>query len=506
MASKQSIEVPELTQADANAVEAELCRRSFSEFVRSLWGEICNEELVWNWHMDVLCDEIQLVYERVFKRLPKEYDLIINVPPGSTKSTICSQMAIAWGWTRDNSLRHMTGSYSQTLSYEQAQYTRDIVNSDTFRRLYPDVYLQAGRDAVSNYRTNGGGQRFSCSVGGSATGFHAHIISIDDPLNPKQAASDTELENANEWNDKTLTTRKVSKELTPLILIMQRLHEDDCSGHNLAKMGPGKRVRHICLPAEDCEEVNPPELRKHYRDGLLDPLRISRAVCEEARIDLGSYAYAGQFQQNPAPEEGGLLKIPWFERIDWATFFQMAGNNPPVWNFVSDGAYTKDEKNDPCGMMAYTEFNNSLFIRKSKSRHLEQFEYEKWMAEFFDAERGDERRSIIHIEPKANGITTAQNMNRRSKLNIALDVPPTRDKIARVKDIQPFAEGGRVFLIARGGEEWVQEFLDEIKVFPNGKHDEHVDMLVMAINRIQRLRVSKPSSDAPAIKGSSYQH
>lgn len=150
-----------LTAADRDAVEAELCRRKFSQFVKSFWGAICNEELVWNWHMDVLCDEIQQVYERVFKRLPKEYDLVINVPPGSSKSTICSQMAIAWGWTVDNTLRHMTGSYSQPLSYEQAQYTRDIVNSDKYKRLFPETYIQPGRDSVSNYRTNGGGQRKS---------------------------------------------------------------------------------------------------------------------------------------------------------------------------------------------------------------------------------------------------------------------------------------------------------------------------------------------------------
>lgn len=494
----------EQEETTLDAINAEWCRRDFKEFVRAFWPSICNDPLIWNWHMDILCDECQEVMERVFARLPKLYDLVINVPPGSSKSSICSQMLVAWSWARDPALRFLTGSYAQDLSYEQAQYTRDIVNSDLWNRLYPETGLLAGRDAKSNYRTTAMGQRVSCSVGGAATGFHAHCIIIDDPLNPKQAASETELKNANEWMDKTLTTRKVSKELTPLILIMQRLAEDDCSGHILDK--EGKEVRNICIPAEDGDNVSPTWLRKYYRDGLMDPVRISRAVCTEARIDLGSYGYAGQFLQRPAPEEGGLIKVGWFQRVDWHEFHRIAGNAPPVWDFVSDGAYTANEANDPCGIMAYTEYNNSLFIRYSGVRHLEQPEYEAWIFEVFGREQGNNLRSRVFIEPKANGISTAQNMKRRSKLNVILDTPPTRDKVSRVKDIQPFLEAGRVFLIARGGEEWVDRFLGNIKVFPNGKHDEDVDMLCMAVNKVQQERVSRPGRSAPAVKAVQWQY
>lgn len=489
-----------ISPADFDALKAELCRRDFGEFVREFWGEICSDPLVWNWHMDVLCSELQLVYERVIARQTKQYDLVINVPPGSSKSTICSQMAQAWSWTRDAQLRHMTGSYSQALSYEQAQYTRDIIKCDKYRRYYPGMRLKEGRDSISNYRTMAGGQRFSCSVGGSATGFHAHIITIDDPINPKQSASEVELKSANEWIDKTLTTRKVDKSVSAMVLIMQRLHENDPTGHLIGKAGEGKAVRHICIPGEECDTINPPELRKHYRDGLMDPIRIPRHVLEELRIELGSYAYAGQILQNPAPEEGGLIKAHWFQRIGWQEFFEMAANQAPVWQFVSDGAYTADERNDPCGLMAYCCFNNSLFIRKSRTRHLEQPEYERWIEEFFREEHGSDRLSKVRIEPKANGISTAQHMQRRSKLNILLGPAPTRDKVSRVKDKQPFLESGRCYLICTGGEEWVSEFLGEIKVFPNGRHDEHVDMLVMACDDVQAAEVTRPGVALPVVK------
>lgn len=109
---------------DIDKVAAELCRRKLSFFVKEFWDVVIAEQMIWGPHMDVLCDEIQVAYERVMRREPKEYDLYINIPPGTSKSTIITIMAPAWSWTIDASLRHITGSYSDALATEHSVKSR----------------------------------------------------------------------------------------------------------------------------------------------------------------------------------------------------------------------------------------------------------------------------------------------------------------------------------------------------------------------------------------------
>ncbi|MBU0847599.1 phage terminase large subunit, partial [Patescibacteria group bacterium] len=160
-----------------------------------------------------------------------------------------------------------------------------------------------------------GGGRMACTVGGmSPVGFHAHFIIIDDPLDPQQASrvSEVELGVANNFMSEVLPTRKVDKDVTITWLIMQRLHQNDPSGFLLSKSK--ENIRHICLPAERSPKVKPVRLRRRYtEDGLLDPVRLSRSILDEAKIDLGEYGYAGQYQQHPVPRGGGMFKT---ERIE----------------------------------------------------------------------------------------------------------------------------------------------------------------------------------------------
>ena len=136
--------------------------------------------------------------------------------------------------------------------------------------------------------------------------MHAHVILVDDPLNPKEATSDVERQNACDFMTATLSTRKVDKAVTPTILIMQRLHEADPTGLYLDQIKEGKKVKHICLPAELSNDVKPVELREFYKDGLLDSKRMDSDVLKGLRLDMGSYNYAGQMMQTPAPADGGI--------------------------------------------------------------------------------------------------------------------------------------------------------------------------------------------------------
>lgn len=471
-------------------VSAEICRRSFYEFFKEMWGAIVAEEFHDNWHIKYLCDELQKLGERIIAREPKLYDLVINVPPGTSKSTICSQMFPAWMWCRDPRLRFITGSYSSDLALEQADYTRTLITSEKYRLMFPDVELQKDKNMKHNYRLSKRGQRFSTSTGGTITGIHAHCIIIDDPLNPKQAASESELKEANMWMDRTLSTRKVDKALTPTILIMQRLHEDDPSGHFLekAKRKNGASVKHICIPGSITEtsrkNVNPPELIECYsKDGLMDARRMPHSVLDEMRVDLGSYGYAGQIDQKPAPDDGGVWKKKWFGIESWEKFHERKGSDKVVWNCVIDPAYTDRDVNDPSGLMQWCHFENCMYIRACECVWKEQPDLESYI-EKFTRLNGYKRRSRVFIEPKANGISTAQGMRRRSRVNIVLLDAPTRDKVSRARDNAPFIESGRVILLGRSDDKWIEDFINEVTTFPNAKHDERVDMLNMGIEKL----------------------
>ena len=452
-----------------NEIVSELCKRSFYYFLQEFWEVVIPEKPVFNWHIEYLCNELQHLNTFVLERKPKPYDLVINISPGSTKSTIVTQMYNAWVWTIDPSQRFITTSYSHYLALAQSIKTRDIITSDKYLAYFPEIALKPDQSGKSDFWNTKGGQRFTTSTGGTLTGIHAHQIIIDDPINPKQAASDVERNSANSFVTSTLSTRKIDKEITPTILIMQRLHEEDPTGIMLSK---NKKIKHINLPAEDNGQIEPPELARFYIDGLMDPIRLSRSVLNEAFIDLGSYGYAGQYMQDPSPEGGGLIKKDWFPIVEWQQVY-----NTLVWNFVADTAYTSQEKNDPSGYLAYAKHNNDFIIRFAETEHLEFPELCKALPTFAHR-NGYSNKSMVEIEPKASGKSLVQTLQRETSLNVKEGIPPAKDKTARVKDTSPVMESGRVKLI-RG--QWNEPFLSQLTTFPNAKHDEYVDCVTMMI-------------------------
>lgn len=468
----------DLPKVNLIRVKAELCRRTLAFFVKEFWEIIIQDPIVWNWHMDVLCDEVQQVYERVIKRQQKLYDLIINIPPGTSKSTIATVMAPVWSWTRDQGLRHITASYSDSLSTEHAVKSRDIVRSDKFRLYFPEIEIKKDEDNKTNYKTLKGGQRFATSVTGTITGTHAHIQTIDDPLNPKQAASDAELETANNFFSHTLSTRKVDKEVTPMILIMQRLAVNDCTGYLLSK---GKdNVRKVCLPAQLSKDVSPEEYKDKYINGLLDPVRLGESVLREMKIDLGSAGFAGQMGQQPVPPGGLILKEQWFEVVDKAI------PSSALIYFQLDTAYTKDQDNDPTALTAYYKEGSDVYIISSESNWFEFPELIKWLAPRV-RNLGYSDQSIVRVEPKASGKSIVQQLKQDSTLNIVESEAPEKDKISRCKNASPKIEAGRVKL-HRGP--WNKAFIDQCCSFPKGQHDDELDNLTEIV-RNELLQVEQ---------------
>jgi predicted phage terminase large subunit-like protein len=456
--------------------EAELCRRYFYDFIKRFWDVIIPEEFQDNWHIKYLADELQKVAERVIKREPKEYDLIINVPPGTSKSTICTIMFPVWCWVRDPSLKFITGSYSETLATQHSVKSRDLLKSDKFKRLFPGLIdFKYDSDNKTLYENTKGGGRFTTSTGGTITGMHGHILILDDPLNALKAQSETERNTANNWFSQTLSTRKIIKDVTVTIVIMQRLHENDTTGYILSK---GLRIKHVCLPAEESRNISPPELREYYKNGLLDPIRLSESVLAEQKAYMGSYGYAGQFMQIPSPEEGGIIKKDWFKYISLADFEELRKKSNPTFNTFIDPAYTANKSNDPTALLSCTVIDNILYINDAVEKWLELPVLVKFIPEFTKKNGGDSR-SRIYVEPKASGLSIVQTF-RQSNLNVIEAPAPKEDKTTRAHGISSFIEAGKVVLIGNKNDSWIENLLAQVTQFPNAKHDDLVDVLVMA--------------------------
>lgn len=466
--------IDEQLEAEAYAVERDECKASFFEFVVSFWDVIIKENPVYNWHIPYLCEELQTLSVAIVNRSAKPYDLIINIPPGTTKSTIVTIMFPAWLWTQDASLRIVSNSYSMDLSTEHAIKSRDIVTSAKYQRLFPEVVKRRDKWGKSMYENTATGSRTAASTGGTITGKHAHVIINDDPLNPSQAASDLERNEANE-HTKTLSSRKVDKENTPIITIMQRLHEEDVTGYLLAKKAEG--IRHICLPAELSDEVKPVDVRANYVSGLLDPLRLNRNVLTEAKIDLGSRGYAGQFGQSPFVDGGNIIKKEWFRFVDRETFLRMRTHEPVI--FFADTAFTeKAGENDPTGIIATCKIGQDLFISKAAKVYKEFPELIEFVKTWTKA-NGYSSASSIRIEPKANGLSVIQTLRRTTSLNITNTPTPKDDKTTRLTAASPRVECGRVVLVS---DLWNEDFMDEITGFPAKSHDEYVDLIAYAVD------------------------
>ena len=228
------------------------------------------------------------------------------------------------------------------------------------------------------------------------------------------------------------------------------------------------------------DSVKPAELKEFYKNGLFFEKRFPREWCESMKVELGSRAYAGQMQQSPKIEGGGLIKGAWFGR-----FKMQELSEDVIWNFVGDTAYTNKTINDPSGFMAYCSYNDNMYIRGFSRVYKELPALVKHIIAW-TREMGYTTKSRIYIEPKASGMSAAQQTKHDTRLNVILDEPPKDDKVSRISAHSATIEAGKVFLLE--GAAWVDTFIDEAEVFPNGDHDEVIDLLSMALGKFNKGR------------------
>lgn len=458
----------------SDGLEAAICQQSFYQFVRRFWTEVVPEEPVWNWHIEYLCAELQVVAERIFKGEPKEYDLIINVPPGSTKSTIVSIMYPAWCWTRMKSMRVIGASYTDMLAMDLARKGRTVVTCEKYKRLFK-LKLKPDQATKGYYETMEGGDRHAVGSLGMITGFHGHIIIVDDPLDPEAGHSEAELKKTNRWMNETLFSRKVNKRVSVVILIMQRIHQDDPTGMMLekAKTSETKKVKHICLPGDLEYPVKPRRLRVFYTPdptggpALLDPVRIDRKVLIEAKHDLGQYGYAGQIGQQPMPPGGGMFKT---DRIQFDVIPKLADLVMIVryWDkagTADGGAYTAGTKiaKDRQGRFWLLDVVRGQWDSAERERIIKATAI------------SDGKHVIIGVEqePGSGGKESAQATVRRLAGWVVAKDKVTGDKVTRADPYSVQVNESNVFV--RKDAVWWQDYRNEMQFFPFGKYRDQID-------------------------------
>lgn len=472
----------------------------FKLFVKTFWYLISAEELEWGFHLDVFCMYLEAVIrnaalkeridengQKVRYRNPKLYDLIINVPPGTSKSSVITIMAPVYAWIVDQTLRIISGSHTDNLATEHALKSRDLLKSDLFRRYFPEIQIKVDKDNKTNYENKKLGQRVATSVGGSIIGKHAHLIFIDDPIDPKGAKSQAEIIAANSWMDGTLSQRKVNKAVTATILVMQRLATNDPTGHLLSKKK--QKVKHICLPAVASENVKPAELIEKYtpvtipldhalvkRIGtpnirLLDPTRINAEVLAEQIIDLGSDGYAGQYDQTPV-NEGGSIWRKWFIEIDDSVFPQRSDmiNYGTDW----DTAYTEKDNNAASAFITSGKIGTKMYIDDLGWVRFEFPDLIKFM-------KG--KAKPHYIEAKASGKSAKQTLVRNGIPAIEVKVEGGADKIARARMSTPYPESGMVCIRKSLGDRLYNDSRQGILSFPMNPDKDLADVLAQAIQR-----------------------
>jgi len=340
---------------------------------------------------------------------------------------------------------------------------------------------------VAEFETTAQGCRLATSVGGVLTGRGADIIVIDDPLKPEEALSQTQRQAANEWFDHTLYSRLNDKRKGAIVLIMHRLHEDDLVGHVLAQE-PWEVVRFPAIAEDDEMHEIVAELENRCvtrrRGEALHPEREPLAMLEQIRRTIGEYNFAGQYQQAPSPQGGGLVKAVWFRNY-------APNERPAEFERVVQSWDTANKASELSNFSVCTSWGikgKDLYLLHVLRRRMEYPELKRAVREQRDAFEA----SVVLIEDKASGTQLIQELIADG-LHAVTRYQPQADKIMRMHAQTAMIENGFVHLPKEAP--WLAEYLHELTAFPKGKHDDQVDSTAQMLDWFKRAG-SGPTSNA----------
>ncbi len=485
------------------AAAAELSLHTF--FKEFAWPIIePRRKFVDNWHLEAISEHLEAVTRRQIKRL------VINVPFRTSKSTLVSVAWPAWVWLQDPDKvpgagpghQWLCGSYAEKLAIRDSLKMRRLVTHPDFVANWGHRFaLTSDQNAKVRFQNNENGYRIAFGMTGGVMGDGGDTLLLDDPHDRQGAHSDAERENATTTYDEALITRLNDPEDGAIVIIMQRLHNKDMSGHVLEEgQWPKGQWDHLMLPMEyepdrACRTSIGFKDPRTVEGELLWPARFPQKVVDNLKKVLREYGTAGQLQQRPSPAGGGILVTSHFQL--WP-----ARKPLPDLHFIIqsyDTAFTDITVNDPTAATVWGVFYQTLSDGEQQRCVLLLDAWDAWMKypelrkklmDDWKAEYGGVRNDPLHpshradillIEEKGSGISVIQEL-RRANIPVHPYNPGKASKTARAQVASAVLESDVVYLIESKKEPgkpvtWARNLVQQCEDFPNGEHDDLVDTL-----------------------------
>jgi predicted phage terminase large subunit-like protein len=423
-----------------------------------------------NWHIEAIAFHLTQCMLGEIKRL------IISVPPRSLKSICASTSFPAFLLGHDPSARIICASYSQELAAKLARDCRAVLEAAWYQTLFPSTRLDRRKMSETEFETTARGFRLATSVGGTLTGRGGNFLVIDDPMKPSEAYSDVRRRQVQEWFDGTLLSRLDDKVNDVIILIMQRLHVDDLVGHILGK--PGEPWVHLCLPAiatePQCIPIDRDWVCNRQVGHILHPEREPRSALDRLREEMGSHSFSAQYQQDPVPVEGNLIRWGWFRTYQHRPNFQPGDYLVQSWDTASKAEQIHDYSVCTTWIVRGRDYYLIDLIR-------ERLEFPQLKREVLRLYKAYQPRAVL-IEDAGSGAHLIQEL-RGSSVVQPIAIKAEHDKTTRAHACTVALERGSVFLPAQAP--WLDAFKAELLQFPYGKYDDQVDSLSQFLNWAQ---------------------
>lgn len=494
------------------AMEQVAAEKSLYKFTEMMWEFVePSNPFIGNWHLEAIADHLEAVTNGEILRL------LINIPPGTMKSLMTDVFWPAWEWIHKPHTRYVCTSYSSALTERDNGRFSAVIQSDLYRAMWGDRFA-VKRDSMTKVENNKTGWKIATSTEGMGTGERGDRVIVDDPHNVKDGESDAVRKSTLQYFNEVLPTRVTNPISSAMIVIMQRVHEEDVSGNILSRdLG----YTHLMLPMEfesarKCYTFLPADPDTIFFEDprteegeLLFPDRMPDWVVERDKKAIGPYATAGQFQQSPVPRGGGIIK-----REYWKLWPEEGEDflisNPklefPVMDYViasTDTAYSAKTEADynalailglwrrqgvPKIMLMHCWKKRLDFRGETIPRLPDETEAEyrvrrkkAWgMLEWTSYECQRFGVDKLLIEGKATGLTLAQEIRKvyADSKWATQTINPKGDKVARVYSVQHIFAEGMVYAPER---QWADDAITEMQYFPKGAHDDLTDAIVQGI-------------------------
>jgi predicted phage terminase large subunit-like protein len=479
----------ELIQEEQSRRRAE---NSLYEFVKQAWSVVePGVPFIPSWHIEVICEHLEAITHGTLRKL------LINIPPRHTKSLIVSVLWPMWEWLSAPNQKFLCASYSSTLSIRDNLKARRLIQSPWYQKRWGHLFAFAGdQNAKQRFENDKTGYRIATSVGGTATGEGGSRLILDDPHGAQDAQSEALRESALEWFDGVWSTRLNNPKTNAMVVVMQRLHDKDVSGHILHDIGGWE---HICVPAEwdgihRKTSLGPYDPRTKKGE-LICPERFGPKELASLKQLLGEYGSSGQLQQDPVPVGGGLIKTEYF-RI-WPV-----AEGLPAFEYILqsyDCAFTEKTTGDPTACSVWAVFTykgeRMVMLIDAWDAHLSYPDLRAravrdWSIEYGTASKASphirpKRPDRILVEAKASGQSLLQDL-RLARVPAVAYNPGNADKVSRAHQAAPTLELGKLWIpesAKNPGQKvsWSQEFVKQLTKFPVATHDDYVDTWSQAI-------------------------